>query len=62
MVFCSEALRDIIIVECDENTYGFECKQKCGHCRKNCNNVNGVCNVCEDDYIGTYCNERKKIS
>lgn len=56
----SEELHDIFIVEC-KDTFGFACKQKCGHCDNKCNNVNGFCDKCKKDYIGSYCYESKKM-
>lgn len=43
---------------CTENTYGFECSQKCGKCRNRsqCNHVTGTCpKGCDKGIYGDKC-------
>ena len=43
---------------CTENTYGFECSQKCGKCRNRsqCNHVTGTCpKGCDKGKYGDEC-------
>lgn len=49
---------DTFFVECQNNKYGAECSEDCGHCLDGtqCDNVNGTCyNGCEAGYHKTRC-------
>nr|XP_022308404.1 multiple epidermal growth factor-like domains protein 10 [Crassostrea virginica] len=44
--------------ECDNGTYGKECKASCGHCfnQEPCYHINGTCLTgCESNYLGDLC-------
>ncbi|XP_052692781.1 receptor-type tyrosine-protein phosphatase alpha-like [Crassostrea angulata] len=45
-------------LECQNNTYGAGCSERCGHClnEKGCDHVNGTCpSGCEAGYYGSWC-------
>lgn len=49
---------NVYCVECENNTYGSGCSEKCGHCLRGekCNYVNGICNNgCEAGYYNFSC-------
>lgn len=46
--------------ECDNGTFGQDCKQACGNClgEEQCDHVNGTClNGCDAGYKGLECAE-----
>ena len=47
-------------LECDDGTFGQDCKQACGNClgEEQCDHVNGTClNGCDAGYKGLECAE-----
>lgn len=51
-------LYDNRVTACQNNTYGTECSEFCGHClnEQQCNHVNGTChNGCEAGYHSDSC-------
>ena len=47
-----------MFIECKQSTYGLECNNTCGNCRKgeSCNHVNGSClNGCDVGVYGDKC-------
>lgn len=54
-----------IIVECDGNKYGQDCRQTCGNCTdgEQCDHVNGICkNGCDAGMMGDTCDQCKHIT
>lgn len=55
----------LLFVECDNNTFGLDCTEKCGKCvfSENCDHKNGQClNGCDRGYQGGQCTEGIYIS
>ena len=51
----------LFFIECDNGTYGKECKASCGHCfnQEPCYHINGTCFTgCESGYLGDLCQSR----
>ena len=51
----------LFLIECDNGTYGKECKASCGHClnQEPCFHINGTCLTgCESGYLGNLCQSR----
>lgn len=49
---------NVYFAECESNTYGSGCLEKCGHCLRGekCNHFNGICNNgCEAGYYNFTC-------
>ncbi|XP_070177969.1 uncharacterized protein [Littorina saxatilis] len=49
----------LTVKDCEENTYGPECSDKCGRCAGNqtCNTTTGYCPACLDGWISPRCTE-----
>lgn len=46
--------------ECEENYFGFGCKEMCNGTCNGCNKVTGVCDKgCKPGWKGIYCHESK---
>ena len=67
-VTCNTTVLDVLLllllIACDEGTYGQECKGICGNCLegKSCSHTNGTClNECETGYFGDLCKTGKYI-
>ena len=53
---------EIVILACENGTYGNDCKNKCGHCtdKESCSHTNGTCLVgCDPGYVGELCKTSK---
>lgn len=51
-----------MLLECDDGTFGTNCRILCGHCHKgqSCDKETGACpRGCEPGYEGIYCNKSK---
>lgn len=52
----------VLLLECDNYTYGLECKQICGNCsnRESCNHIDGIClHGCDSGLFGIMCDTGK---
>eukprot|EP00105_Crassostrea_gigas_P043578 XP_019927726.1 PREDICTED: protein jagged-1b isoform X2 [Crassostrea gigas] len=51
-------LCEVEVYACDRGSYGYDCKETCGHCRdvSQCSNINGWCLTgCDPGYQGDLC-------
>ena len=52
------------VTDCDNGTYGLDCKGECGHCLDNmtCNKIDGSCSMgCVSGYSGKYCHSGMQL-
>ena len=53
---------EIVILACENGTYGYDCNNTCGHCtdKESCFHTNGTCRFgCNPGYIGELCKTGK---
>ena len=49
---------EIVILACENGTYGYDCNNTCGHCtdKESCFHTNGTCRFgCNPGYMGELC-------
>ena len=51
-------MSEIVILACENGTYGYDCNNTCGHCtdKESCFHTNGTCLFgCNPGYMGELC-------
>lgn len=57
-------IKILLLIECDNGTFGRGCGHKCGECFNStqCNNIDGVCEFgCAPGFLGVTCKDGKKV-
>lgn len=51
--------------ECDDKSFGEECRKECGSCYDDtsCDHITGECpGECKDGWVGSFCNKSEQIT
>ena len=58
LIVLFKKIYEILILACENGTYGYDCNKTCGHCtdKESCFHTNGTCRFgCNPGYMGELC-------